>query len=422
MTPSACLIFIQPICKGLDARNWRVNRTSNESIQISTIVVIEKSILAKKTMKQFSRLLYCCAISTLYIGSLNAQITITRADLPKPTSSSILPDSVAYTQGQANATSAQNFSGANLNIDESQLDGTPQYARFVPMSATPLIFQLVFLSCDYARPLLGSQSLGNGTLSDAYEYYNYSSNNDRLEVKGFGGNLLIPGQTTAIPVPALYSSPDVIYRLPLNYGNTDSSNSGFDVTVPLGGLGNIQIKRVQKRVNEVDAWGNLQLPTGNFQFLRVRSEIDRVDSLITQLGALPFASKPIEYRWLSPALKIPALELIGIRNGNTANYTQMNFWGHVSTGYTQQVANKSFTLYPNPTTSLLQVRMSCEPFTETTLNIVNFNGAVVAEFHFKIASNGQLDAELPLEGLPSGNYLVTARNKGLRMTQSFLIR
>ena len=373
-------------------------------------------------MKQFSRHLCCFVVSTLSIGSLKAQITITRADLPKPTASSVLPDSVAYTQGQANATTAQNFSGANLNIDESQLDGTPQYAHFVPMSATPLIFQLVFLSCDYARPLLGSQSLGNGTLSEAYEYYNYSSNNDRLEVKGFGGNLMIPGQTTALPIPALYSSPDVIYRLPLNYGNTDSSNSGFDVTVPLGGLGNLQIKRVQMRVNEVDAWGNLQIPTGNFQFLRVRSEIDRVDSLITQLGSFPFASKPIEYRWLSPALKIPALELIGIRNGNSVNLTQMNFWGHVSTGLSQQTGNKVFTIYPNPTSGSLQVQWSCEPFAETTFNIVNFQGAVAAEFHFKTPSNGQLDALLPIDGLPSGNYLMTARNKSQKWTQTFLIR
>lgn len=361
-------------------------------------------------------------LSLVISTTLKAQITITRADLPKPTASSILPDSVAYTQGQANATTAQNFSGANLIIDESQLDGTPQYARFVPMSATPLIFQLVFLSCDYARPLLGSQSVGNGTLSDAYEYYNYSSNNDRLEVKGFGGNLLIPGQTTALPIPALYSSPDVIYRLPLNYGNTDSSISGFDVTVPLGGLGNIQIKRVQKRVNEVDAWGNLQLPTGNFQFLRVRSEIDRVDSLITQIGALPFSSKPVEYRWLSPALKIPALELNGIRTGNTTNWTQLNFWGHVSTGLMPHSGNSAFTLYPNPSSGSLHINWRSDPFTETIIKIVNLNGLAVAEFHFKIPSNGELNALLPLEELPSGNYFLTAGNKGIMITQSFLIQ
>ena len=224
-------------------------------------------------MKNITCLLVCLGI---YIYS-NSQITLSRLDFPRPTSATPLPDSVAFTAVNGFNNNASAMNGPNQNWNETQLQGSASWSKFVPMSATPLVFQLVFLSCDFAKPLLGGQALGNGTLTDAYEYYNYSSNNDRLEVKGFGGNLLIPGQTIAIPVPAIYSSPDVLYRFPLMFDNKDSSVSGFDISVPLGGLGNIQIKRSQQRINHVDAWGELSIPTGTFEVLRIKSEIQRTN-------------------------------------------------------------------------------------------------------------------------------------------------
>jgi hypothetical protein len=119
-----------------------------------------------------------------------SQITLTRADFPRPTSNSPLPDSVLYSNVNGGTPTAHTMNGTNVIWNESTLTGTPTYQQFLPMSATPIIFQLLFHSCDYAQPLLNGGNVAGNTLTDAFEYYDYASSDSRLQVKGFGGNIV----------------------------------------------------------------------------------------------------------------------------------------------------------------------------------------------------------------------------------------
>jgi hypothetical protein len=366
-------------------------------------------------MKKFTCFLVCLG---LYSQCLS-QITLSRLDFPKPTSGSTLPDSIAFTAVNGFNNNASAMNGPNQNWNETQLQGSASWSKFVPMSATPLVFQLVFLSCDFAKPLLGGQALGNGTLTDAYEYYNYSTSNDRLEVKGFGGNLLIPGQTIAIPVPAVYSSPDVLYRFPLMYDNKDSSVSGFDVSVPLGGLGNIQIKRSQQRVNHVDAWGELSIPTGTFEVLRIKSEIQRTDSLITTFGALPFNSNPIEIRWLGQEKKIPVLEMIGLNSGSGPSWNQMNYWGWNPLSYSG-TAIPDLNIFPNPSNGLFELKFEEVINGPLEIRVLDLSGKQAAHFRFQV--NGILSELLPLNHLQAGTYVLKLNYDGKELNKKIQIQ
>ncbi|MBL7766929.1 MAG: T9SS type A sorting domain-containing protein [Chitinophagaceae bacterium] len=339
-----------------------------------------------------------------------AQITLTRADFPKPTSSSPLPDSVLYTNVNGNTATAHTINGVNISWDESALSGTTAYQQFLPMSSTPLIFQLLFLSCDYAQPLLNS-NFGGNILSDAYEYYDYASSNSRLQVKGFGGNILIPGQTVAVPLPALYSSPDIIYEFPLAYGNKDSCVSGFDVSVPLGGIiGNIQLKRSQKRVNEVDAWGRMTTPSGTYDVLRHVSNIERIDSLITGIFPIGIPSNPVEYRWLAPGMKIPVLQINGTQIGNNFNITGTTFWGSTALGIAPLNQNYSLGLYPNPTTDQVTVQFVLNERSKVDIMVFDYSGRVCSEFHFSQMNSGSHSLAIPVYGLAGGQYQIVCQS------------
>lgn len=352
-------------------------------------------------------------ISTLLLvflcvkASAQTPITLSRADFPKPTTSSSLPDSVLYTNVITTGTTAQNTNGANQLWAEPSLSGTTQYQNFLDMSATPLAFQIMFFGSDFAQPLLnGSGLISGGTVTDAYEYYNYASNNSRLEIKGFGANISING-SFPVPIPAVYTSPDVLYRFPIAFGNTDSCVSGYSISIPIDSTLSIGLKRQQKRVNQVDAWGNVTTPAGSFDVLRVTSYIDRVDSVSTPFGMIGFPSKPIEYKWLGQGLKIPALQINATQTGSNIVVSGATFWGQGSVGTQETSQNlQNVAIYPNPSSQNPALQFSLQQPEEIDVRVFGLNGAQQAHFHFGKKSATVFQEILPLQQLQAGIYLI----------------
>jgi hypothetical protein len=370
--------------------------------------ILLNPIISKKIFIMRSIFILLAVLSS-YLGLHAQPITLTRADFPKPTASSSLPDSVLYTNILGVTSTVYNQNGASQNWDAADQVGTTVYQNFQPMSATPLAFQITFFGSDYATPLLsGAGLLGTGgTATDAYEYYNYASSDSRLEIKGFGANISFQG-STPVPLPALYTSPDVLYRFPITFGNSDSSNSGYDLSVPLGGLGTVGLKRQQKRVNNVDAWGTLITPAGTFNVLRVTSNIDRLDSVVSGLGSFGFPSTVIEYKWLGQGLKVPALQINGNVLGGNFVATTGTYWGAGAVGSSMPLFQSQvpLVLYPNPTATLTHASYSLNEPATVGVNIVSMTGNVVAEFHFAHKSAGHFSQALPVQHLANGLYQV----------------
>ena len=351
-----------------------------------------------------------------------SQITLTRADFPRPTGNSPLPDSVLYSNVNGGTPTAHTMNGTNVIWNESTLTGTPTYQQFLSMSATPIIFQLLFLSCDYAQPLLNGGNVAGNTLTDAFEYYDYASSDSRLQVKGFGGNILIPGQAVAIPLPALYSSPDIIYQFPMVYGNKDSSVSGFDVTLPLGSvIGDIKLKRSQKRVNEVDGWGRLTIPSGGtYDVLRQVSKIDRIDSFITGFFPIGIPTQPIEYKWLGQGMKVPVLQINGNQNGGNVNITNSTYWGGYPVGLHEELINTNAFIYPNPANDQCAIEFSLKNNSNVDIYIYALNGILCGEFHFANREAGKFHAYLPINALANGTYQVVCKTNQQTILQKLI--
>ena len=342
------------------------------------------------------------------------QITLTRADFPKPTSNSPLPDSVLYTNVNGTNTTAETIDGASQSWSEAGLTGTTAYQSFVPVSATG-IFQFAFLGSDYAQPLLAGATVAGQLASDAYEYYDYSTGNGKLQIRGFGANVTIPGTGTPLPLPAIYTSPDVVYVFPIAFGNIDSSISSFNIPIPLTlpviGSVNFEVKRDQKRVNKVDAWGSISTPTGTFDVLRVVSTINRIDSIISPLFSFGTPSNPVEYKWLAAGKKIPVLQINGNNVAGVFTKTNATFWGASTVATSNVNANfNSFMAYPNPVIENATISFTLKKAATVDVEVVSITGQKIAHFHFNKQA-GSYTETLPLQTLKAGDYIISCKSE-----------
>jgi hypothetical protein len=344
--------------------------------------------------------------------AIQAQITLTRADFPKPTSASTMPDSVLYTNVTIGTPTAQSALGANKTWSETALYGNTTYQRFVAPSATPAFLQLVFFGSDYALNLTGGFG-GGANVADGYEFYNYNTTSTRLEIKGTGFSITIPQSQIGIPVTAIYDNPDVLYRFPITYGNTDSTTSNFITSIPLPApIGNVDIIRHQKRVNNVDAWGSITTPAGTYDVLRVASNLQREDSIVSSFISQGFPSNITEYKWLAQGKKIPVFSVTGTNAGGTFTPTLTTFWGQgpAPSAVNNSILSKNdLAVFPNPTTENATLNFSLQSTSNVDISILSITGQKVAEFHYANVSKGSHKELLPLHQLPSGSYFVTCK-------------
>jgi len=112
----------------------------------------------------------------------------------------------------------------------------------------------------------------------------------------------------SIPSGAQSDPVDVIYELPLQFGNQTESYSELLYQVPT--LGAYQTQ--QTRVNNVDGWGTLNLFEESFDVLRVVTVINATDSVYIEFfGTGTTFDRPevTEYKWLTPGIPVPVLQI-----------------------------------------------------------------------------------------------------------------
>ena len=292
-------------------------------------------------MKQFSA--FVALVSPLV---LSAQITIGAPDMPSA------GDTMRYQN-----TTLPSFDGADTGPGhawhfEALLPNGEAADTAVTVGSTPFLYQFYFNNAlfypdwdaDYA--LRGTSiDLQGVQLSDVYDYYKKGSTGFRNV--GFGATI------NGVPASVQRNPIDRIYQFPLNYGDMDSGESNFLVAIPtLGAFG-----QQQTRTNEVDGWGTLYLPADTFEVLRVKSVLQRTDTIyIDQFGfgfALP-EPETIEYKWLAAGMDQPVLQVNTL--GGTP--TVVRFVYHpinISTEVADRTTFEAPSVFPNPASDHVRV-------------------------------------------------------------------
>ena len=110
---------------------------------------------------------------------------------------------------------------------------------------------------------------------------------------------------TQIPITNQFADSDIIYKFPIDYGDSDTDNSSFIVNIP-----NVfyQNKTVQ-RTNEVDGWGSITTPHGVFSnTLRMKTTLIENDTISVVGRGIPRVIKTSrELKWFDVSKKQPVL-------------------------------------------------------------------------------------------------------------------
>ena len=146
-----------------------------------------------------------------------------------------------------------------------------------------------------------SHSISTIAITNSNDYFKKST----AQLKQVASSFKLNYNGTQIPIQNQYTSPDIIYNFPINFGNTDNSNSGYTTTIPTLYYQN----RAITRTNVVDGWGTVITPNGNYaNTLRITSNITQNDTTaVGGIGLPRIIRTSRELKWLDTTKKYPVL-------------------------------------------------------------------------------------------------------------------
>lgn len=346
-----------------------------------------------------------------YMGS--AQVTITNADMPDAGDS--VRVSYALTLGPVNHT----LTDTNYVWDFSFLTPTAQERiEFI----TPTAFPFNFLS-DMGVTNQSPDSLpGFGAVPTNFtDYYRGSSSSFRQV-----GSTFDYAPIGSFSIPIIYSSPDYIYRFPLNYGSTDTSDAAYGFSIP--GIGYIGQDR--HRVNVVDGWGILITPLDTYQVVRVRSVVDAIDTVsldtASQTGFTVPRPTEIQYKWLAPGMKLPVLEIDCQVLFSAEVVTNIMYQDTLRDSLWQVTVNEnadiapSVAVFPNPAQDIIIVQYENVNSGNLDFTVTDIQGRIVYSDHEKNAGSAGFK-QIDVSNFSPGIYFVSVRNEAGTVVSKFVI-
>ena len=290
------------------------------------------------------------------LGGLQAQISLGAGDFANANdtvrvSVASIPTGLNYKASAADTTWDYSF----LQWNTQQVD-----QLLNPTNTNPL-YALYFANVSFNSNRSNIASAGTLNLSIASvvtvnNVFNFFYKSSSLyEQQGIGLSI------DNIPTSTAFSSKDILYHFPIQYGNSDQSDSKFTIAVPLLG----GVLHEQTRTNQVDGWGNIKTPFGTFKVLRIVTQITSSDSLY--IDTLHYGVKiPLptvrQYKWIGNGEKEPILQVnttvtLGFETITSIVYRDSVRNRPVVTTGIEPVAENtlSFNVYPNPASNQFMV-------------------------------------------------------------------
>ncbi len=353
---------------------------------------------------------YLLCVCLFFSGIVNAQITITSAEMPVPgyLPRFTIPDSIS-TLGIDFTTT-----GANATWDYTYLQ--PNVQRVDTFISVPIQYQLSFTGATVARPLPvggpgGGGMPGGVTIQSGYEFFRKS--NSKYERMGYGGTV----SGSPFPLSLVNNPKDIVYNFPLNFGDQDTSYS----TAILDVSGFVYIEQHQTRINHVDGWGSIATPYKQFQALRVRTEITGFDSIVYSGFNIAQPRNPsVNYKWLANGEKVPVMqintsEFFGSETPQSIVYRD-TIRNVPTLGILPSVQPIGGKLYPNPASSSIQVAWETS-IGDAMLEVLTPEGKCV----LSVEVNSLRQIFIDVSDLATGIYFVRVFGEGKQFNGTLTI-
>lgn len=344
--------------------------------------------------------LYTIAGLVLFIAVIPAaysQITIESDDLPSGPVSFEVADAAGIDLPD------YQLGGEDQVWDFSLLDAfVTSDVNYVSISETPTTYQFFFNSPFVPQYQATHAIEGDGidlfvvSIDDFYFFYKNTA--ESYNIVGYGGTV------NGVPIPSQTNPIDIVYDLPLSYGQTHASSSAWDVEIPSIGA----YAQALERSYEVDGWGTVITPAGSFEALRVRMVTDIEDNLVVDaIGQeLSFNRNSVAYQWLAPGQGIPVIEITETFGQATVRYKTD---GTPITSVTQS-DQPDCRIYP----TIASDRLTVEGWLPgDRLDLYGLNGQLVRSF--------MQQSNMEVGGLPAGCYIAVIERNAQPILQEKII-
>jgi hypothetical protein len=353
---------------------------------------------------------YFALILSLFSIKLIGQVTVNQSDMPSA------GDTIRYSVA-ANAVTIQPGNGGQNQVwDFTSLTSSSQYIdEFLPINSTPFTYIFAFgpfgASCDMGRldnSAFQLPAIQGISISDVYNFYKV--NGSSFSQKGFGASI------SGFPVPIPYSSSDVLFPLPMTSSSANSSVYSYEISIPsLGYYG-----REATRSNEVDGYGLLKTPFGEFETLRLRSVLVSNDTIAIDTLGFGFdvpAQTEVRYKWVAPNYGWPILEITATELFGAEIITRVVYRDRppVTEPNSIDVINESSVLlYPNPASEIIIVNSHLTKSSDIRYQLFDAMGKKVFDLNRKKANAGENIEFIPLTALnlTNGIYFLQISPEG----------
>jgi len=200
------------------------------------------------------------------------------------------------------------------------------------------------------------------TLSDPRSYQ--KSTSDSITKVGF--SVKVNGVDVAFKSDTIETK----YKFPMEYQQFFTTK-GYTF-IDLNPAAELKVKQLRNVISNVDGYGQLILPFGTFEVLRVKREINEIDSIYQSFFGAPswFGAPPMqttEYEWIGQNRKDVLLKIV-VNNANGIEQVQSIEYQDVYLGLDASIDENKyiFSAYPNPTNDLLNIK-STVPINKASL-------------------------------------------------------
>lgn len=300
---------------------------------------------------------------TVFLLALIACWNITKAQLTLSENDFATPgDTVRISQSNQTSTD-YSATGAGYFWDFSNLTANSQFLReftsigFSPVQLTfgiaaPQQYQASYFIPENTLPIDQVNGFLPVTLSDPRSYQR--STNDSITKVGY--SIKIEGFDVAFKSDTIETK----YKFPMDYQQVFTTK-GYTL-IDLSPAADFKVKQYRYVTSTVDGYGQLELPFGTFEVLRLKREINEIDSIYQSFfgapswfGAPPFQT--IEYEWIGQNKNDVLLKII-VNNANGTEQIQAIEYQDIYLGLDASLNEKDFqvSLFPNPINDIVNVQ------------------------------------------------------------------
>ena len=380
-------------CKSLNSKYLFLS-CFDSFVHLLKIIFMKNSI---QSFIQFIQFLF-------YFNFSFGQISLQESDFANPN------DSVRYSQS---VDQELDFSstGPNNTWNFSSLTSSGQFVKnFNPIGFGSLLVQATFgffapqnyqasyFTQNTDLPIEFLSTFLPVSVSDLNAYTHSSSS----KISSIGYSLSVNSQA----VPFKSDTIETRYSLPLDYN--DSYNSRGYTLVDFNPVADFKFKQHRQRSSVVDGWGSLILPNGTYNVLRLKHQINEIDSIY--LGVIPgfpatwIGTPPIqtvEYEWIGESKKDVLLKIVTSNTNGGEQIQSVEYQdNYLAADLEEQGTDFFLSLVPNPAEDKLTITSSSSI---RDYQVYDITGKLILEQNEIEASSFEID----ITKFPFGAYVIS---------------